>query len=114
MTPFGGSLAPELPAGGADAQGPGACASPPLTLGDLQDELARRLAGALEMDPDDLDLDETFYELGVESVSGVEWVGSLAAEYGVAIRQSAIYDWPTLRRFAEFLHRLISDQTPAP
>ena len=79
--------------------------APLMSLGALQDALTQRLASALQMHPVELDLDETFFDLGVESVSAVEWIRALAAEYEIPIRTSALYDWPTLRRFAEYLHR---------
>lgn len=86
-----------------------------MTLGELQDELSRGLAAALFMDPADIDLDETFFELGVESVSGVEWIRSLTERYGVTIKVSAIYDYPTLRRFAEFLYEQLGpSKVPLP
>lgn len=75
-----------------------------ITLGELQDELGRGLARALFMDENDIDLDETFFELGVESVSGVEWIRELSQRYGVTVKVSAIYDSPTLRLFSEFLY----------
>ncbi|MBV9992178.1 MAG: zinc-binding dehydrogenase [Alphaproteobacteria bacterium] len=83
-----------------------------ITLGELQDELSRGLASALFMDENDIDLDETFFELGVESVSGVEWIRELTQRYGITLKVSAIYDFPTLRTFAEFLYEKLS-QTPA-
>ena len=85
-----------------------------MTLGKLQDELSQGLAAALFMNPADIDLDETFFELGVESVSGVEWIRSLGDRYGVTIKVSAIYDYPTLRRFAEFLYEQMGPTAALP
>lgn len=72
------------------------------TLGELQDELSDGLAAALFMEGNDIDLDETFFELGVESVSGVQWIKALNEKYGLSLKVSAIYDTPTLRTFSEF------------
>ena len=43
--------------------------------------------------------------MGLDSILGVEWIQSINRQYGTAITASTIYDYPTIREFADFMKR---------
>ncbi|WP_281285985.1 PfaD family polyunsaturated fatty acid/polyketide biosynthesis protein [Melghirimyces algeriensis] len=70
---------------------------------DLQEELADSLAEALYIDRNMILPGKKFIELGLDSIVGVEWVKTLNKTYGTAIKATKVYDYPTLRDFAQYV-----------
>ncbi len=78
----------------------------------LQEELSVSLADALYMNRDEVEREKTFTDMGMDSIIGLEWVQILSKQYGISIAAGRIYDYPTIRTFAEFLaHELNYDET---
>jgi polyketide synthase PksJ len=65
--------------------------------------LMTSLAETLMQEPGRIDLDVPFVDLGVDSILAIEWLARVNAHFQVAIPATAIYDHPTLRRFAKLL-----------
>ncbi|UMR29442.1 SDR family NAD(P)-dependent oxidoreductase [Massilia sp. MB5] len=80
----------------------------------LMGALAVELANALFAQPEELDPDTTFSELGMDSIIGIEWLQAVNRRYGTDIAATKIYDYPTLRTFTAFIAGLlVPDATPA-
>lgn len=71
-------------------------------------ELKQSLAKALFLEVDQIDVDQTFVDMGVDSLVGIDWIRNLNKTYDVTVRVTKIYDFPTLRAFSEFLAQEIS------
>ncbi|AJQ95102.1 SDR family NAD(P)-dependent oxidoreductase [Gynuella sunshinyii] len=80
----------------------------PAFAGSLQALLIDSLAAALYMEPQDIDPDVPFTELGLDSIIGVEWVSELNRRLGVRITATKVYDYPTLAEFSAYLQPLLS------
>lgn len=67
------------------------------------DVVREQLAGVLYASPEDIAEDETFQDLGVDSVLGVEFVNLINTSLGRREPASVLYDHPTPRSLAEHL-----------
>lgn len=100
---------------GSAPESPGKAATDPVAAGSglqttdaLCDALKDSLAKALFLEIEDIDVDQTFVDMGVDSLVGIDWIRSLNKTYDVAIRVTKIYDFPTLNSFTEFLAQEIA------
>ncbi len=71
-------------------------------------KITELLAEALFMNPEDIDIDKNFIELGLDSIVGVEWIQSVNRTYHTSISATTIYDYPTIRSFASYLKRMLT------
>ena len=55
------------------------------------------------MTSEDLIRDQSFVEMGLDSIVGVEWIQVLNKKYGLRLSVTKVYDHPNIRRFTEFL-----------
>jgi acyl transferase domain-containing protein/D-arabinose 1-dehydrogenase-like Zn-dependent alcohol dehydrogenase/acyl carrier protein/NAD(P)-dependent dehydrogenase (short-subunit alcohol dehydrogenase family)/SAM-dependent methyltransferase len=69
----------------------------------IRQHLKASLAEALHTRIETVDEDMPFIELGVDSVISVTWVRGINTRYGLSIGATRIYDYPSVRQFAEFL-----------
>ncbi|MBR7879853.1 type I polyketide synthase [Bacillus velezensis] len=67
--------------------------------------LTESLADVLYMDADDIDADDTFIDIGMDSITGLEWIKSVNKAYGTSLTVTKVYDYPTIRQFAAFLQK---------
>lgn len=74
----------------------------------LQTELIASLAEVLYMSENEVDADEKFIDLGMDSITGVEWIKALNKRYGATIPVTKIYDYPTIRDFVGYLRKELS------
>jgi polyketide synthase PksM len=79
--------------------------TPAVTAETLREELLTSLAEALYIGTDEVDPDQPFIDLGLDSIIGVEWIRTLNQRYGTAIAATKVYDYPSIREFAGFLER---------
>ncbi|BAV98082.1 SDR family NAD(P)-dependent oxidoreductase [Lysobacter enzymogenes] len=70
----------------------------------LQAQLRESLAEALFMRAAEVGLDKPFNELGLDSIVGVEWVKALNQQLGCELSATRIYDYPSVRALAAYLH----------
>ncbi|WP_254391633.1 phosphopantetheine-binding protein, partial [Streptomyces buecherae] len=61
----------------------------------------------------EIDAGRNFTELGLDSVVGVEWVRAVNQEFGTSVSTTKIYQYPTLKEFADFLAGELSVAAPA-
>ncbi|WFE15879.1 type I polyketide synthase [Bacillus atrophaeus] len=76
----------------------------------LCDELTASLAEVLYMDQHEVDPDETFIDIGMDSITGLEWIKAINKQYGTSLVVTKVYDYPTIRDFAAFLKSELSKQ----
>lgn len=69
----------------------------------IQEWLREHLAPALEISPQEFNLDETFLSYGLDSVIAVEMTIELEEWLGREIDTSVFYDYPTARKLAAHL-----------
>jgi acyl transferase domain-containing protein/enoyl-CoA hydratase/carnithine racemase/acyl carrier protein/NAD(P)-dependent dehydrogenase (short-subunit alcohol dehydrogenase family) len=75
------------------------------------DALRARLTGLLSeelmLPPEDIAADRPFSELGLDSVIGVSWVRRIGRTFGIALKATRLYEFPTLAQFASHVHALL-------
>ena len=69
----------------------------------LEEELAKSLARTLNMSEDDVDTDENFINLGLDSITGVEWVQEINKQFDTHLAATKVYDYPTISELAAFI-----------
>jgi PfaD family protein len=74
----------------------------------LRKALIVSLAGALYVDPLEVEAEKTFVDMGMDSIVGVEWVKALNKKYGLRISATKVYDYPTINEFVKLLGREMS------
>jgi acyl carrier protein len=74
----------------------------------LQEELRKSLVEVLHMECPDVKEDDKFVELGMDSISSVEWVRVINKQYGQSIPTTRVYDYPTLEEFAGYLEKQLN------
>ncbi|MGN8844966.1 phosphopantetheine-binding protein, partial [Niallia sp. HCP3S3_B10] len=74
-----------------------------MTKEKLLKELSESLAEELYMEEEDIDLEKSFIELGLDSIVGVEWIHALNKKYKTSIKTTKIYQYPTLREFTTYM-----------
>ncbi len=90
-------------------------AQPAVSQKALQDELLSSLAKALFMEESEISLDKPFLEMGLDSIVGVEWVNAINKKHGLTIPANQVYEYPSLRKFTDFIGRkLRPDKAPPP
>lgn len=77
----------------------------------LKTELTASLAEALYMSVDEVALDKSFVDLGLDSIVGVEWVKTVNTQYGLEISATRVYDYSNLVELAGYVHSLLPEET---
>ncbi|MFJ6862110.1 acyl carrier protein [Streptomyces werraensis] len=71
----------------------------------LLTELVGILAAVLHLKPEKIDPDRTFRSLGLDSLLTVEFVATVNARHGLAVKPDALFDHPTPQAFARHVAR---------
>ncbi|UAW64836.1 SDR family NAD(P)-dependent oxidoreductase [Mycoavidus sp. HKI] len=79
----------------------------PASLKILQEELTKSLAEVLYLECTEIDTEYPFVELGLDSITGVEWAQSINQSFGLSLPVTRLYDYPTIRRLAEHLSPMV-------
>ena len=103
--------APFAPAPSAPA--PSAPSQARVDLGAVRRSLIELLAQELRQEPDSIDADRGFVELGLDSISGVTWVRAINQRYGTAIEATRVYTHPTVEQFARFVRDTLVQRAEA-
>ncbi|MFJ6208615.1 beta-ketoacyl synthase N-terminal-like domain-containing protein [Lysinibacillus sp. NPDC092081] len=69
----------------------------------IEEELVISLAEVLYMQRSDVDLDDKFINMGLDSITGVSWIREINKKYNTSVSTTKVYDYPTIREFAKFL-----------
>lgn len=78
----------------------------------LRRELRSGLAEILYLPESGIDISGNFMELGLDSIVGVEWTKALNKEYGTSVSATRLYDYPSVRELADFLHGELTRSAP--
>jgi len=73
------------------------------SLSAILDTLRTLLAQELFLKPEEIDEEIPFIELGLDSITGVNWVSKINAHYGTRIEATKVYSYPTLARFSRYV-----------
>lgn len=79
------------------------------TLTNLILWMKHSLAGELFVAEESIELDKSFIEMGVDSIIGVEWIRKINKKYNLGISSTQIYQYPSIRTFAEYLLRELGE-----
>lgn len=66
------------------------------------------IADELRFDPDEIELDAQFVELGLDSLAAVALKNSLETAWGIPLAASITFDHPSVRLLARFLNRQLA------
>jgi acyl transferase domain-containing protein/NADPH:quinone reductase-like Zn-dependent oxidoreductase len=80
---------------------------------DVQRILSETLAEVLMMDAGSVDSSTPFFELGLDSVTAVEWLRNANRRLGSMLQATSIYDYPCIRDFARFVTGTLNGARPA-
>ncbi|MFH9010777.1 acyl carrier protein [Streptomyces sp. NPDC017943] len=72
---------------------------------DLMQDLVVMLATVLRLRSERIDVTQTFRSLGLDSLLTVEFVATVNARYGTAVKPDALFDHPTLLELARHVAR---------
>lgn len=70
---------------------------------DILDFVKEVVNNILHYDEGELDEEASFKELGIDSISGVEIVRDINNKYELALDAAVLYDYSTIKLFAEYL-----------
>ncbi|MCP4996509.1 MAG: hypothetical protein GY934_22445 [Gammaproteobacteria bacterium] len=78
----------------------------------IEQQLRQQLVELLYVDPDDVEAHKKFIDLGLDSITGVEWVKQINDKFGLNIMATNLYDYPTLYSLTGYLaEKLPQDRT---
>ncbi|MCK3853526.1 SDR family NAD(P)-dependent oxidoreductase [Pseudomonas sp. W2Jun17] len=89
----------------ASAPQPGAQAS--AQRESIQDYLKQSLGELLFLDPGQLRSGAQFLDLGMDSVTGTQWMRGVSRHFSIQLAADAIYTWPTLKSLADEVDRRV-------
>ena len=69
----------------------------------IKETLKESLAEALYVDISEIDENQKFIDLGLDSIVGVEWITKINQTYKLTIKATKLYDYPTLLDLAEYI-----------
>ncbi|MDJ1172320.1 condensation domain-containing protein [Roseofilum sp. BLCC_M154] len=75
----------------------------------VKELLKQQLAEALYADISEIEEDQKFVDLGLDSIVGVEWITEINKTYNLNIKATKLYDYPTLLDFAKYIAQELGD-----
>ncbi|MCY7297027.1 beta-ketoacyl synthase N-terminal-like domain-containing protein [Alteromonas sp. a30] len=82
-------------------------ASPSVDANSLLEMLISTLAEQLGMDDDEIEPEQEFVELGVDSVVGVTWIRKINETYDLDVAVTKVYQYPTIEKLAKYILSLL-------
>jgi acyl transferase domain-containing protein/enoyl-CoA hydratase/carnithine racemase/acyl carrier protein len=82
-------------------------------LGTVRRTLIELLAQELRQEPESIEADRGFVELGLDSISGVTWVRAINRTYGTEVEATRVYTYPTVEQFARHVRDLLVQREAA-
>ncbi len=77
---------------------------PTLSSGDeIQTWLVTQLSQRLDIDPDDIDISESFDSYGLQSVDALALITKLEQELGITLSPTVLWNYPTIEALSERL-----------
>ena len=81
-----------------------------VNLLEVKEVLKQQLAEALYLEITEIEEDQKFIDLGLDSIVGVEWITTINQTYNLNIKATKLYDYPTLLDLAEYITEEISSK----
>ena len=81
--------------------------SPVVNLKGLEEELVESLAECLAIKAEDINIEENFIDMGLDSIIGVEWLEGINKKHGTTVSATKIYEYPSISKFSEFFEQEI-------
>ncbi|WP_054739557.1 SDR family NAD(P)-dependent oxidoreductase [Cellulosilyticum ruminicola] len=76
-----------------------------IDLSKVKDVLQTKLVEVMGIEKDDLDMDTSFIDMGVDSIVGVEWIESINNTFNLNIEASTIYHYSTIDELGEYIYQ---------
>ncbi|MBQ4796689.1 hypothetical protein F9U41_21925, partial [Pectobacterium versatile] len=67
--------------------------------------LRRMLAEELQIRTEQIESEQPFVDLGLDSITGVTWIRKINQHYGLDLNAAEVYSYPTLQEFAVLVQR---------
>lgn len=88
----------------------------PISENEMESKILEAISKIKECSSDQLDPEESFLNIGIDSVKGMELVGALTDRIGRDVSPTVIYEYPTPRKLSQYLtntenRSLISNST---
>ncbi|MBL4763655.1 MAG: zinc-binding dehydrogenase, partial [Gammaproteobacteria bacterium] len=84
----------------------------------LKSWLTQSFAALLLLEHEDVDPEKSFQEMGLDSITGVEWVKEINRHFNLQIATTRLYDFPNISLLSEMIAQqmtpLSSESAPAP
>ena len=74
----------------------------------IKETLKESLAEALYVDISEIEEDQKFIDLGLDSIIGVEWINAINQTYDLNLKATKLYDYPTLWDLAKYITQEIT------
>ena len=79
-----------------------------VNLSEVKQVLKQQLAEILYADINEIEEDQKFIDLGLDSIVGIEWITNINQTYNLNIKATKLYDYPTLLDLAKYITQEIS------
>ncbi|MEM6363917.1 MAG: SDR family NAD(P)-dependent oxidoreductase [Planctomycetota bacterium] len=80
----------------------------PISPAELQRIIVERVATVLGFQPERLDRDKGFFELGLDSLTAIELKNQMQRQLGISLPDTALFDFPTTNSLIDFLSTQIT------
>ena len=81
-----------------------------LSTEQIQKRLIKSLAAALYLEPNEIDAEKSFIDLGLDSIVGVEWIKTVNKEFNLELSSTKVYDYSTVKQLTGFLVKELADK----
>lgn len=76
--------------------------------GEIQDMIKDVISDELSVDPTTLDTDQSFHNLGLDSLDSIFLLSKMEERLNIHIDSMSVYDHPTIHSFSEYLASQLS------
>ncbi|MCY9109399.1 SDR family NAD(P)-dependent oxidoreductase [Bacillus atrophaeus] len=76
----------------------------------IQNAIVEQLAESLGMNPDEINLKQSFSSYGVDSIVSVELVNQINESLGIVLRTIAIFDYPNIKELTDFIYKTFANE----
>lgn len=76
----------------------------------LRHMLINTLASALYLEPNEIDADKSFIDIGLDSIVGVEWIKTINKKLEIELSSTKIYDYATINALAKYIYNQLEEQ----
>ncbi|NES04232.1 MAG: acyl carrier protein [Okeania sp. SIO2F4] len=85
-----------------------------MDINQIKETLKEKLAEALYVEPSEIIEDQKFIDSGLDSIIGVEWITAINRHYGLDIKATKLYDYPTLLELTNYIAETLQKQEQVP